>query len=147
MSDEEQMTQSVLFACNMNSVRSPMAAALLRRAAGDKLKVDSAGVYEGGLDPFVEMVMDDLGVAMGGHEPKKLAEVDLSGFDVVIALTPEAALEARRQAPKAAIEFWDIENPSEERGGRDAIVAAYARVRDVLARKLAQRFPDLYKKP
>jgi len=78
---------------------------------------------------------------------KTLAEVDLSGFDVVIALTPEAAIEARRRAPKAMVEFWDIENPSEERGGRDAVVAAYARVRDALARKLAQRFPGFHKKP
>lgn len=141
------MTKSVLFACNMNSVRSPMAASLLRLAAGDKMKVDSAGVYEGGLDPFVEMVMGDLGVEMGGHAPKTLNEVDLSSFDVFIALTPEAAMEARRSLPRAAIEFWDIENPSEERGGRDAIIAAYARVRDALRDKLASRFPELYKKP
>ncbi|MCK5745346.1 MAG: low molecular weight phosphatase family protein [Oricola sp.] len=141
------MTKSVLFACNMNSVRSPMAAALLRQAAGDALSVDSAGVYEGGLDPFVEIVMDEIGVAMGGHAPKTLSGVDLTKFDVVVALTPEAAVEARKQLPRAAIEFWDIENPSEERGGRDAIIAAYARVRDALREKLARRFPDIHKKP
>ncbi len=141
------MTQSVLFACNMNSVRSPMAAALLRLEAGDRVNVDSAGVYEGGLDPFVEIVMGELGVAMQGHAPKMLSDVDLSAFDVVVALTPEAAIEARKQLPRAAIEFWDIENPSEERGGRDAIVTAYARVRDAIRLKLAQRFPDIYKKP
>lgn len=141
------MKQSVLFACNMNSVRSPMAASLLRLAAGDKLSVDSAGVYEGGLDPFVEIVMGELGVAMQSHEPKTLSEVDLKNFDVVIALTPEAAVEARRHVPRASIEFWDIENPSDERGGRDAIVGAYRQVRDALRKKLARRFPDLYEKP
>ena len=141
------MTNSVLFACNMNSVRSPMAAALLKIEAGDKLTVDSAGVYEGGLDPFVEIVMEELGVSMSGHEPKTLSEVDLSGFDVVVALTPEAAVEARRHLPNAAIEFWDIENPSEERGGRDAIISAYSRVRDELKQKLARRFPEIYEKP
>ena len=141
------MTKSVLFACNMNSVRSPMAAALLRLDAGNVIKVDSAGVYEGGLDPFVEIVMEQLGVAMQGHEPKTLDEVELSEFEVVVALTPEAAVEARRHLPRAAIEFWDIENPSEERGGRDAIIAAYARVRDELRQKLARRFPEIYEKP
>ena len=140
------MTKSVLFACNMNSVRSPMAAALLRLDAGDSLQVDSAGVYEGGLDPFVEIVMGQIGVAMSGHEPKTLSEVDLAGFDVVVALTPEAAIEARRRLPHTAIEFWDIENPSEERGGRDAIISAYARVRDELRRKLNSRFPEIYEK-
>jgi protein-tyrosine-phosphatase len=134
------MTKSVLFACNMNSVRSPMAAALLRLQAGDKLKVDSAGVYEGGLDPFVEIVMSELGVAMHDHEPKTLNDVDMSKFDIVIALTPEAAAEARRHLPREAIEFWDTENPSEERGGREAIIAAYRGVRDNLNEKLRKRF-------
>lgn len=135
------MTQSVLFACNMNSVRSPMAAALLRLKGGDR-RVDSAGVYEGGLDPFVEIVMGEFGVSMEGHEPKTLNDVDLSKVDLIIALTPEAAVEARRHAPREAIEFWDIENPSEERGGRDAIIEAYRRVRDALSERLKARFPD-----
>jgi protein-tyrosine-phosphatase len=137
------LTQTVLFACNMNSVRSPMAAALLRRSGGDRAGVDSAGVYEGGLDPFVEIVMDELGVSMAGHEPKTLAGADLSKFAVVIALTPEAAIEARRLAPDATIEFWDIENPSDERGGREAVIDAYRRARDEMAGRLRERFPEL----
>jgi len=141
------MTKSVLFACNMNSVRSPMAAALLRGRAGDKVTVDSAGVYEGGLDPFVEMVMKDIGVSMENHEPKALSDMDIKGFDVVVALTPEAAVEARRFLPHESIEFWDIENPSDERGGRDAILASYRRVREDIVRRLAARFPEYHKNP
>ncbi|NOX81393.1 MAG: low molecular weight phosphatase family protein [Alphaproteobacteria bacterium] len=127
----------------MNSVRSPMAAALLQRSGGDRVSVDSAGVYEGGLDPFVEIVMDELGVSMAGHEPKTLAGADLSKFAVVIALTPEAAVEARRLAPDGTIEFWDIENPSDERGGREAVIDAYRRARDELSGRLCERFPEL----
>lgn len=138
------MTNAILFACNMNSVRSPMAAALLRLHAGDKAKVDSAGVYEGGLDPFVEIVMQERGVSMESHEPKALSEVKLEKFDVIIALTPEAAVEARRYLPRERIEFWDIENPSEERGGREAILSAYRTVRDDLAERLRKRFPELH---
>jgi len=138
------MTNAILFACNMNSVRSPMAAALLRLRAGQKAKVDSAGVYEGGLDPFVEMVMQEHGVSLESHEPKALSEVNLESFDVIIALTPEAAVEARRYLPRERIEFWDIENPSEERGGREAILSAYRTVRDDLTKRLRKRFPELH---
>jgi len=141
------MTQAILFACNMNSVRSPMAAALMRLMGGNHWRVASAGVYEGGLDPFVEIVMKELDVSMEGHEPKALGNVELSAFDSVIALTPEAALEARKYLPRESIEFWDTENPSEERGGREAILDAYRRVRDEIARRLAERFPELHKKP
>lgn len=141
------MTGSVLFACNMNSVRSPMAAALLRLEGGARLSVDSAGVYEGGLDPFAEIVMRELGGSLNGHEPKTLADTDLVDFDAIIALTPEAAVEARRLAPDKTIEFWDLENPSEAHGGRDAILDAYRRVRDEIVGKLRGRFPEICKKP
>jgi len=141
------MTLKILFACNMNSVRSPMAAALLRKYGAGDFSVDSAGVYEGGLDPFVEIVMGELGVPMEGHEPKTLKNVDLGSFDLVVTLTPEAAGEARRFLPREKIEFWDTENPSEERGGREEILNAYRRVRDALKTRLEQRFPELHEKP
>ena len=141
------MTKSILFVCNMNSVRSPMAAALLRLQAKGKLKVDSAGVYEGGLDPFVEMVMSELGMSLDDHEPKSLDDVDIDCVDLIVALTPEAVVKARRQAPNAKIEFWETENPSEERGSREAILDAYRRVRDELTERLAERFVKLDEKP
>ncbi|MEO1251143.1 MAG: low molecular weight phosphatase family protein [Pseudomonadota bacterium] len=141
------MTTCILFACNQNSVRSPMAAALLRKDADASVQIDSAGVYEGGLDPFIELIMGEVGVDMQEHEPKSIDEVDLAAFDRVIALTPEAASAIRKASPEACVEFWEIENPSEERGGREAILEAYRSVRDELLKRLRGRFPELYEKP
>ncbi len=144
----EQMTRpSMLFVCNQNSVRSPMAAALLKLHGDAGVQIDSAGVYEGGLDPFVEIVMSDLGVEMIGHEPKTLSGVDIEAFERIVALTPEAAVAIREDAPDACIEYWDIENPSDERGGRDAVIEAYRRVRDDLTARLRAGFPEFYQKP
>ena len=141
------MVKSVLFACNLNSVRSPMAAAILRARAGETLRVDSAGVYEGGLDPFIEAVLGEIGVSLAEHEPKAMNALDLSKFDLAIALTPEAAAEARRFLPRERVEFWDIENPSDVRGGRDQLMAAYRGVREDLEARLKARFPEIYQKP
>lgn len=138
---------NILFVCNQNSVRSPMAAALLRLQDGLPAQIDSAGVYEGGLDPFVECVMKEIEVDMNAHEPKALDSIDIARFDRIIALTPEAAIALRERAPEACIEFWDVENPSEERGGREAVVDAYRRVREELSDRLRQRFPEFYEKP
>ncbi|MEM9015177.1 MAG: hypothetical protein AAGB02_08735 [Pseudomonadota bacterium] len=139
------MANAILFACNMNSVRSPMAAALLRKMSDNTATVDSAGVYEGGLDPFVEIVMEEIGVSLADHAPRAISDIDLSAVDTVIALTPEAAVEARKFLPRESIEFWDIENPSDERGGRDAIIDAYRRVREEITAKLRRRFPEICK--
>lgn len=141
------MTMSVLFVCNMNSVRSPMAAALLKAGAGNRLRVDSAGIYEGALDPFVEAALAEAGLAITGHEPKTLDQVRIQDFDVVIALTATAAEEIRKRRPGERAEFWDIENPSGAAGGRDAILAAYRNVRDDISRRLAERFKGVFHKP
>lgn len=134
------MARKVLFVCNMNSVRSPMAAAILANERGAGFAVDSAGVYEGGADPFVASVLDEIGVSLGDYEPKALADVDVARFDVVVALTPEAAAEARRLIPADRIEFWPIDNPSDVRGGDDAVFDAYRAVRDELAARIRTRF-------
>jgi hypothetical protein len=45
--------RAVLFACNWNTVRSPMAAALLRQMGGGRIRVDSCGLQAGeSVDPF-----------------------------------------------------------------------------------------------
>lgn len=124
-----------------------MAAALLKAGAGDRLAVDSAGVYEGGLDPFVEAALAEIGLAAMGHEPKTLDQVRIEDFDVVVALTAQAAEEIRNRRPGARVEFWDIDNPSGAAGGRDAILAAYRAVRDDLAKRLAARFRGVFHKP
>ena len=138
------MTKSVLFVCNMNSVRSPMAAAILASEARGALDVDSAGVYEG-LDPFVESVLGEIGMSLGDYEPKAVSDIRLDGFDLVIALTPEAAAEIRRFLPRERIEFWPIENPSDVRGDRNALLDAYRSVRDELRGRIRVRFPALGK--
>ena len=108
------------------------------------MRVDSAGVYEGGLDPFACRVMEEIGVSLERHEPKKLSDIDAALFDLVIVLTPEAADEARRFLPKERIEFWPIAIRSDAFGGEKAALAAYRRVRDELSRQLRERFPEVY---
>ena len=75
-----QRPQAVLFACGLNSVRSPMAAALLRQMLGTKLYVGSAGVRKGELDPFAVAAMEEIGIDIKAHRPMTFEELeDLRG--------------------------------------------------------------------
>ena len=49
---------SVLFACTQNSLRSPMAEALMKYLHGRQIYVQSVGVRPGEIDPFVLAVLD-----------------------------------------------------------------------------------------
>ncbi|MDO8380528.1 low molecular weight phosphatase family protein [Phenylobacterium sp.] len=137
---------AVLFACNFNRVRSPMAEALMKRALGDRVFVDSCGLKRDeaeGVDPFVEAVMAELSADLSDHRPKTFEDLEDSSFDLVVSLTPEAqhrAVEMTR-GRAAEIEYWPTFDPTLVEGSREARLAAYREVRDALAAHIAQRFP------
>ncbi|NNU16636.1 low molecular weight phosphatase family protein [Parvularcula sp. ZS-1/3] len=128
----------ILFVCNMNSVRSPMAEAVAKHVLGPDFEIGSCGVYRGALDPFVKAALEEEGIPPEIHEPREFSQCDISGHDVVIALTPEAAGEARKLHDK--VEFWEVENPTDTRGSEIDLRMAYARLRDDLVTKVRQRF-------
>ncbi len=135
--------QKVLFACTMNSIRSPMAAALVRRRYKDVIQVDSCGVYDGYLDPFMVQVMEDWGVDLADHIPKNFDDLDLHEFDLIVVLTIAAEERARAILGEAGpiIEMWETPNPTEEMfGPRDLRVMAYSDCRNILDKKIARRF-------
>ncbi len=134
---------SVLFACDRNSLRSPMAAAILRARMGTRLFVDSVGVRAGELDPFAVSVMGEIGLDIAGHEPKRFDELLDSSFDVIISLSPAAQHSAVEMTRTMACDlwFWHTLDATAVRGNRDTILAAYREVRDSLVRRIDEAFP------
>ena len=145
---------AVLFACNFNRVRSPMAEALLKRLVGNTIFVDSCGLKrappqneddeEGPAraDPFAQAVMAELGFDLSSHRTKTFADLDDQSFDLVISLTAEAqhrSVELAR-GRAADIEYWPTQDPTLIDGSREARLTAYREVRDALARRIAERF-------
>lgn len=136
---EGPLPPSVLFVCNLNRVRSPMAAALMRRRHGEAI-VDSCGLEPADtIDPFVAGVLYELGVDIADHEPKALESVDLTAFDLVIALTPES-LQQARDVCAGRVEYWPTSDPTTTEGSRDQRIEAYRLTRSELDQKLAERF-------
>jgi protein-tyrosine-phosphatase len=135
---------AVLFACTMNAVRSPIAAAILRHLAGRRIYVESAGVREGEPDPFVDVVMDEIGIDVSRHKPRTLSDLNDSSFDLIVTLSPEAHHQALELARTMAVEveYWPTFDATAMigSGNRDRVLQAYRDVRDGLFRKIKQRF-------
>ena len=133
--------EAVLFACTMNAVRSPMAAALLR-ALRPGLRVESAGVYPSDPDHLMIAVMAELGLDMTGHAPHEFSNFKPGHFSLVVTLSPEAhhrALEWSRAA-HTDVEYWATPDATAVEGGREQRLSAYRAVRDDLAARLRARF-------
>jgi len=147
----KRMPDAVLFCCNFNQVRSPMAEALLKRFAGDRIFVDSCGLKRAHfdpdeddmeVDPLAAEVMGELGVNLTRHRCKVFADLEDDSFDLVVSLTPEAqhrAVEIAR-GRAADIEYWPTLDPTLTEGSREHRLEAYRQVRDGLAARIAQRF-------
>jgi len=136
--------QSVLFLCSLNSIRSPIAAALLKHLRGNRIHVQSAGIREGAaLDGFAVAVMGELGIDIADHRPQTLDELDDRSFDLIVSLSPEAhhqALELTR-TEAVAVEYWPIPDPTVIEGPREIRLEAYRAVRDAIAKRIRARFP------
>jgi protein-tyrosine-phosphatase len=133
--------RSVLFACNLNRVRSPMAAALARRAFGEALRVESCGLEPAGsVDPFAAAVLDEVGVDVTDHEPKDFSSLEGPAFDVIVALTPEARERADAFAPTSLVEYWAVFDPTLVEGSRTQRLDAYRQTREDLDRRIRERF-------
>lgn len=136
---------AVLFACGWNAVRSPMAAALFRRAVGRSVYVGSVGVRSGELDPFAVAALDEVGIDIGKHRPRtfeELEELEGLNFDLIVTLSPEAhhkALELTRTIA-ADVEYWPTPDATSTEGTRMQKLEAYRGVRDLLAGRIRTRF-------
>jgi len=130
----------VLFVCTRNSVRSPMAEALLARLRGDGARVGSAGIFGDTVDPLAAAVMNEVGVDLTRHQSCDLEHRPLSDFDLVVSLSSEAAAAFDPPPTGILVEHWEIDDPTETEGNRDARLAAYREVRNALEKKIAERF-------
>jgi protein-tyrosine-phosphatase len=134
---------AVLFACNLNRVRSPMAEGLIKLLYGTEIYVDSCGLKPvGDLDPFAVEVMREIGSDLSRHHAKSFDDLDPAAFDLVISLTPEAHHRAVEMTRAAAVEidYWPTFDPTLASGSRDAVLDAYRGVRDGLKARIVERF-------
>jgi protein-tyrosine-phosphatase len=121
-----------------------MAAAILRHLAGRSVYVESAGVREGAVDPFVVAVMDEIGIDLSSHNPRTLADLHDTSFDLIVTLSPEAhhqALELTRTMA-VDVEYWPTFDASlmVGQGNREQTLDSYRAVRNRLFARIKERF-------
>jgi len=106
---------NVLFICQLNSVRSPMAEGLLRKRLGDKVNVKSCGLTPDDPNDFMLSIMKEIGIDMSGHDPLGLDDIKNEDFDRIIAFTAgaKAGAEAVLDNRHPEIELWAVPNPGE----------------------------------
>jgi uncharacterized protein (UPF0262 family)/protein-tyrosine-phosphatase len=142
--ERESKLPTVLFVCSMNSVRSPIAAALARKFFPGRIIARSAGVRSGKADGFVHEVMEEIGVDMSVHTPHTMDELTASHFDLVVTLSADAPEAVERKGLEmGATEHWPVMDPTNVEGNREAVLSAYRTLRDTLQTQVRKRLEPL----
>nr|WP_319249577.1 low molecular weight phosphatase family protein [uncultured Celeribacter sp.] len=142
------LPHSVLFCCDHNSVRSPMAEGLMKKFYGTRVYVQSAGVHSDlDVDGFAVAVCAEIGVELHRHQARSFDDMkewgdDISSYDLVVALSPASqrqALELTRFY-HLEVEYWPIMDPTGIGESREAKLDAYRQARDQIETRMTARF-------
>ena len=152
MSDDkpsfDPLPQSVLFCCDHNAVRSPMAEGIMKKLYGVQSYIQSVGVKNDlEIDGFAIAVCEEIGVELSRHRSRSFDEMeqwgdDLSSFDLVLALSPASqrrALDLTQFYP-LDVEYWPILDPTGMGETREARLVLYRQARDQIIARLQARF-------
>lgn len=131
---EDRAIASVLYICDKNAVRSPMAQAITKAFAGKSLYVDSVGLEAGEIDHFVLAVLQEWDLSLERHSSKTLKEVNCASFDLVVALTLAAHRNAHPlvSGHACSLVYWPVPDPTLITGHRNMRLQAYRELRDDL---------------
>ncbi len=142
------LPQSVLFCCDYNAVRSPMAEGIMKKFYGTGTYVQSVGVMNDlEIDGFAIAVCEEFGIELSRHRSRSFDEMqewgdDLSSFDLIIALSPASqrrALDLTRLF-HLTVEYWPIMDPTGLGETREAKLASYRQTRDQIVDQLLRRW-------
>ena len=143
-----KLPQAVLFCCDHNAVRSPMAEGMMKKFYGQTCYVQSAGVTNDlEIDGFSVAVCAEIGVELSRHRSRSFDEMrdlgdDLGQFDLIVALSPVSqrrALELTRPYQLEVV-YWPIIDPTAIGDGREAKLSAYRQSRDQIRTQILDRF-------
>jgi len=128
----------VLFLCTGNSARSQMAEAFLRKQAGERFEVYSAGLEPTEINPYTLRVMQEAGVDMSGQRSKSLKEyMGKVHFGYLITVCSNAEDKCPIFPGMGMRLHWPFEDPAAFEGSDAAKLEKFRQVRDQIKARVA----------
>ena len=141
-----------LFCCSMNSIRSPVAVAILQHklrvkdnVKKDGILISSAGVEQGILDGFIASIMKERGTHLIDYEPKSIAYLAMQPWDLIVAFTSASYKVVKEIALRtgAKVVLWEVDDPSVFEGNREQKIDKYREVCNDIEKLINTNFKHL----
>jgi arsenate reductase len=127
---------AILVLCTGNSARSQMAEGLLRRAAGDRFDIFSAGTKPSSLRAEAIAVMAEIGIDISGQRSKSVDEFIGRPFRYVITVCDNARESCPVFPAQTERLHWGFEDPAAVEGTLAERAAAFRRIRNQIAQRV-----------
>jgi arsenate reductase len=130
--------RNVLFLCTHNSCRSQMAEAFLRKYAGDRFNVFSAGLEPTEIDPMTREVMHEVGLDLEGQYAKGgktyLGKL-LVSYLIIVCETADSRCPRSWPGVQERL-FWPFEDPAAAQGTQEEKLRKFRQVRDQIEQRI-----------
>ena len=131
---------SVLFLCAHNAARSQMAEALLRKHAGERFDVASAGLEPTTVHPLTIRAMNEVGVDISRQATKGLDGImGKVKLDFAIIVCERTQKNCPHIFPFAMQRlYWPFEDPAEAQGTEEERLQQFRNVRNQIESKIIE---------
>lgn len=124
--------KKVLVLCTGNSCRSQIAHGYLKKFAGDKAEIYSAGVETHGVNPKAIATMQEDGIDISMHTSNNVNEYRDIDFDYVITVCDHAKEVCPYFPSNAALFHYNFPDPAKAKGTEEEIKKEFERVREMI---------------
>lgn len=131
--------ERVLFLCTGNSARSQMAEALLRKMAGDRFEVHSAGLDPSVIHPMTIQVLQEIGIDASGQYAKPLTTyLGKVHFSYLITVCSKAEQRCPIFPGIGQRQHWPFDDPAAFEGSEQDKLEFFRQVRDQIEIRIRQ---------
>lgn len=123
------MKKKILVLCTGNSCRSQIAEGYLKKLAGDKAAIYSAGVETHGVNPRAISTMKEDGIDISTHTSNNIDEYQNINFDFVITVCDNAKERCPYFTTKAQKFHYNFHDPAKAEGTDAEIMDEFRKVR------------------
>lgn len=123
--------KKILVLCTGNSCRSQIAHGYLKKFAGDKAEIFSAGVETHGVNPKAIATMQEDGIDISMHTSNNVNEYRDIDFDYVITVCDHAKEVCPYFPSNAELFHYNFPDPAKAKGTEEEIKGEFVRVREM----------------
>lgn len=129
---------NILILCSGNAARSQMAEAFLKRAAGERFNIFSAGFEPTAIHPLTRQVMAEKGYDLAGQYAKDVSEfLGQKNFRYLIVVCERAEANCPSTFPGVLQRYyWPFEDPVAFQGSEADQLPKFRQVRDQIEARL-----------